>query len=46
MASRWGLGSMLRCLGTAEGCSDSRLAEDPVGLMLKASHTSLVGSRE
>lgn len=42
MANHWGLGSMHRCLGTVEGCSDSCLAEDPVGFMLKASHTILV----
>ena len=46
MAVRWGLGSMLHCLDTAEGCSDSRLAEEPVGLMLKANQTNLVGGWE
>ena len=46
MASRWGLGSMPRCLDTAGGCFDSRSAEDPVGHMLKASHIKLVGNWE
>lgn len=46
MASRWGLGSMPHCLGTAERCSDSRSAEDPVRFTLEAGHIRMVDGWE